>query len=297
MTISARDPGRVLLTGGRGFLGRALTQRMARDGIRFVASDISGDPSCDITDAAAVEDMVAKGGFDTILHCGAVSGPMLLSDRPAEIWRINATGTVNILEAARRHSVRRVVVCSTSEVYGDLRGAVDEDTLARPRNLYGASKLAAEHAVLAYAAEHDVDAVALRLGWIYGPGRTTPTVLEAALRAVAAGQDAALDAHPDDMTHYIHVDDAVAGVMAAAVARTLPHRVYNISSGPALPMSDVIGTIIRAYPGTRLSLLAARPPEIHPDHVVAVRAQRDMGFQPRIPFDEGIRAYVRSLAT
>jgi len=291
-----RDPGPVLITGAQGFLGGALVRRLRADGVEVVASDADGgDAPCDLVDFAQVDAVVQQGGFTTILHCGGVSGPMLLRDLPLTIWQINATGTANVLEAARRHDGGRVVVCSTCEVYGDNTGPVDEGTPTRPTGVYAASKLAAEAAMLGYINEHRLDAAALRLAWIYGPGRRTATTLEVMLRAADFGKPTSIDAHPDDPTHYLFIEDAVEAVISAARARAVPGRIYNISAGPSLPMRDILGCILQFRPDARLTLAARRPPERHPSDLDNRRAAAELGFRITVPPAEGLKRYLDAL--
>ena len=116
-----RPLGRVLVTGARGFVGAALVEALAKAGEAVVGSDLGrsgtepGDfRACDITDPRQVDQLIDGDAFDTIIHCGAVSGPMVMADRPLEIWRINVLGTAHLLEAARRRRVGRFLLCSSS---------------------------------------------------------------------------------------------------------------------------------------------------------------------------------------
>lgn len=298
-----RDPGRVLVTGARGFLGAAAVGGLRAQGVEVVASDIgesgAGDTPithCDVTDFGQVETAIREGGFDTILHCGAVSGPMVMPDRPLEIWRINAGGTAHVLEAARCYGVGRVVICSTSEVYGTCSSSVDETTLPRPASVYGASKLAAEQAMLGYVGEHGVDAVALRLSWIYGPGRTTPTTLEQAIRAGLQGRDALMDAAPEAPTHYIHIDDALQGLLRAATVTTPEERLFNITAGPAVPMSQVARLVEQMSANVTVGCTAAAnsaPGITHIDNSLAARA---LAFKVAVPLAEGLERYRAALS-
>lgn len=292
---AGRALGPVLITGAQGFLGRALEDTLRRAGAEVVATDVAGAIRCDITDPQGVGELIAAGRFGTILHCGAVSGPMVMPDEPERIWRINATGTVNLLEAVRRLGTGRVVLCSSSEIYGETTGTVDEESLPRPMNVYAASKLAAEVAMLGYVRQHGVDAVALRLGWIYGPGRQTPTMLENLLRAALAGGGEMPGAHLDDPTHYIHIDDAVAGVLAAACSPEPGHRIYNISSGRAVPMAEIIATIERLRPSAHLRLAPGGPAPATPAGIDNGRAAADLGFRPAVTLEDGLRRYLASL--
>ncbi len=295
MTVQ-RDLGRVLVTGAAGFLGAALVRRLGGMGLAVTASDLAlQDAPCDLTDFAQVERLVGQQRFQTIFHCGAVSGPMVLADQPLAIWQINSLGTAHVLEAARRHAVARVVVCSTCDVYGDLTGTVDETTLPHPLTIYGASKVAAEAAMLGYVREHGLEAVALRLAWIYGPGRQTPTSLAAMIRAAAVGEALSIDAGPDDITHYLYIEDAVSGLVCAGQVAVLKERVYNISAGRGIAMRDVVATFRDLEPNAAITLSQAAAPSL-PAVLDNCRALRDLGFSPATSLAEGLWLYRDALA-
>jgi len=221
-----RRLGRVLVTGAAGFLGGALVERLARSGEKVVISDLdrgaespAGLTPCDLTQPRQVDALLQDRGIDTVIHAGAVSGPMVMADRPLDIWRINAMGTAHLLEAARRNRVGRFVLCSSIDVYGpSASGTIDEDTAFAPESVYGASKVAAEAAMTGYIREHGIDALAVRFSWIYGPGRRTPTTLERLIRAGLTGETVPLGEAASQRTHYVFIDDAVAGVLGAARA-------------------------------------------------------------------------------
>ncbi len=299
MSNPVRALGSVLVTGASGFVGAALVDRLRSDGAEVTTSDIVEDEAidfvCDVTDFGQVSSLLGNRPFDTVFHCGAVSGPMVMADRPLEIWRINATGTANILEAARNTKTGRVLVCSTSEVYGDLDGTVDETVLPKPNSVYAASKLAAEQVAQAYAAEHAVDVVILRLSWIYGPGRRTPTMLEAMLKSANGRMPAQFDAHPDDMTHYLYIDDAISGLLGAAEAAELHDVVFNISAGSGVPMSRIIEMIAELRPGSELTLNGMRSHVPCPIGINADRANDAFGFRPKVSLRDGLEATLQSL--
>src|SRR6185369_2746189 len=157
-----RRLGRVLVTGGTGFLGGALVKRLRRDGAETVISDLvhgaaapAGLRACDLADRHQVDALLEDQGIDTIIHAGAVSGPMVMADRPLGIWRINVTGTAYLLEAARRNRVGRFILCSSVDIYGpSSSGMIDDEAGLAPESVYGASKVAAEAAMTGYAREH-----------------------------------------------------------------------------------------------------------------------------------------------
>ena len=235
--------------------------------------------------------------IDTIIHAGAVSGPMVMAERPLDIWQINVTGTAYLLDAARRNRVNRFVLCSSVDVYGpSSSGVISEDTDFAPETVYGASKVAAEAAMTGYSREHGVDAVALRFSWIYGPGRRTPTTLERLIRAGLAGEAVTLDDNASDHTHYLYIEDAVAGVLAAAKALAgLPRRAYNISAGDGLPLGEVVKTLVSHLPRLRVSVRATRTPERGPTGFELTNAARDLHYRPQVSLSQGLRNYVEAL--
>jgi len=299
-----RRLGRVLVTGGTGFLGGALAKRLRRDGAETVISDLghgaaapAGLRACDLADRRQVDALLEDQGIDTIIHAGAVSGPMVMADRPLDIWRINVTGTAYLLEAARRNRVGRFVLCSSVDVYGpSSSGMIDEEAGLAPETVYGASKVAAEAAMTGYAREHGIDAVALRFSWIYGPGRRTPTTLERLIRAGLAGEAVTLGDRASDRTHYLFIDDAVAGVLAAARSPAgLPRRAYNITAGDGLPLERVVETLSGLLPQLRVSFGQRQSPEAGPTGFDLTNAALDLGYRPQVPLSQGLHQYVETL--
>lgn len=302
-TAPRRRLGRVLVTGADGFIGAALIERLRQGGEEVIASDLdrgaraSADfQACDITDPRQVEALFARGPFDTIFHAGAVSGPMVMADRPLEIWRINVLGTAHLLEAARLNGAGRLVLCSSCSVYGPMHGAlIDEATPPDPETVYGASKVAAEQAMIGYVREHGLDAVALRLAWVYGPGRRTPTTLEWLLRAAIDGESVMIDGSPSETTHYVFVDDIVDGLMAAGLAAGTPRLAYNLSAGSGLPFSQVVATIRDLEPEARIAFARGQIKETGPLGFDLTNAARDLGYRPRVALAQGLRRYLDAL--
>jgi len=175
---------------------------------------------------------------------------------------------------------------------------IHEDTDLAPETVYGASKVAAEAAMTGYAREHGIDAVALRFAWIYGPGRRTPTTLERLIRAGLAGDPVALGDSASDRTHYVFIDDAVAGVRAAAKAPAgLPRRAYNISAGDGLTLGAVFETLNGNLPRLWVSFGQRQSPEAGPTGFDLANAARDLGYRPRVPLAQGLQRCVEVLST
>jgi nucleoside-diphosphate-sugar epimerase len=300
-----RRLGRVLITGSRGFIGGMLARTLLQTGESVVTSDL-GDggtvatdfQACDISDAGQVDALFRGDTFATIFHCGAISGPMVKADRPLEIWRTNALGTAHLLEAVRRQGAGRFVLCSSCSVYGSTNGMViDEDTVPDPGSVYGASKLAAEQAMIGYGREHGVEAVSLRLSWVYGPGRRTRTNLERLVRASLGDRTVEIEGAPNEFTHYVHVEDVVAGLIAAASACSSPRQIYNISAGDGVPMSEVVAIVRALAPDLEVTFTNRSSSDAGQSGFSLVNARNDLGYHPRIALAEGLRRFREALRT
>jgi nucleoside-diphosphate-sugar epimerase len=304
MEIPQRDLGRVLVTGANGFLGTALLIELKNRQVEFVATDIagatplpSGMTALDVRDASAVRAVMERARFDTVFHCGAVSGPMVMADRPLDIWNINATGTANLLEAARLTKAGRIVVCSTVEVYGAaVSGTARETTRPQPDTVYGASKLAAEHAAETYHREHGLDTVTPRFSWIYGPGRKTPTTLAALLANSLSGAVTRIEAHPADMMHYLYIEDAVDGLLrAASVAQLKAERIFNITAGPGTLFSAMLDQVREVASDVRIDFRTRPVPVPGPAGFGQDRAEAVLGYRARTGFKAGLTRYLQAI--
>ena len=174
----------VLVTGASGLIGHAVRARLAAAGRPVLGVDMAAKPGqapvaiADLGDVHRLHALAAAHAVGAVVHCGAVLGPMVSVDNPYAIVQTNVVGTANILELARVRKLRRVVFCSSISAYGPTaapatEAGVPEDVPLAPSSVYGASKVAGEQLLASYRRQHGLDAVAIRLSWVYGPGRTT----------------------------------------------------------------------------------------------------------------------------
>lgn len=294
----------VMVTGAAGLIGRGVAERLLAAGRAVLATDraVPSAPlpfevvPAELTDAARLTALVSRG-VSAVLHCGGISGQMLAKDHPAGIFAVNAGGTVTLLELARLFSVRRVVLCSSVHAYGDTPPGMDPVTEAAPlaaREAYGASKAAAEAALRAYALGHGVDACALRLGWVYGPRRSTPSLTASMARDAAAGR-AATEVDHDGLhpVPLLHVEDAVAALIAALDAPEVRGRAFNVTGGPNLSFAAVAARIAALRPGWRARFTPGRRLEEYRQGSFALEAAAEaLGWTPRVTPEEGLAGYL-----
>jgi UDP-glucose 4-epimerase len=295
----------VLVTGGAGLIGMALRKSLAGKGHEVTAIDVTdfgrGDPTLEIisiTGPAALAALFARRRFDAVVHCGAISGPMLARGEPLKIVEVNIDGTALLLDLARRHDVRRFVFCSSISVYGHAGKAdIIEDTPLRPTSVYAASKVAGEQLLQAFAAEYGLSALSLRIGRVYGPYRRGNCHLAALIRDAAAGEATTIPCDPQFLYHYVYVDDVVEAQIAALTAATFSFGAYNVGSNEALTMPQIAEIARSAIPDARPKLIAGADdvPDIQTIFNVS-RIAADLGWRPRFDLASGLKAYQNAMS-
>lgn len=290
----------ILLTGAAGLIGRALRRRLAERGDTVIAIDRLGSDGilpCDLTEVHRLHEIGSLAS--AILHCGAISGPMVARDNPHLIVQSNIVGTANILELARVRKMRRVVFLSSVSAYGNTPEGIDpvpEDVVLSPTSVYGASKVAGEALVNAYASQHGVDGVSLRPSWVYGPGRTTACAIRTMIEDAQVGRPTHFPFGRDFYRQYVHVDDVASAVLLALDAHRLARRSYTITGDSFLTLGDVAATVRKVLPDADITMDAGRDPV---DDVQArfdiSAATSDLRYRPRIELEAGIRDYAGRL--
>jgi UDP-glucuronate 4-epimerase len=292
----------VFVTGVEGMVGYAVAARLRDTGYSVVGADQRIDGAtglgipvyqADLGDVHALYGALIEHGCTAIVHCGAISGPMLARDNPHLLIQSNVVGTLNILEAARRLHLRRVVFCSSLMVYGPNDGSeLHEDSPFQPCDTYGASKVAAEALVNSYAAQHGVDAVSARLAWVYGPRRQTACSLRAMLSDALASRPTHLATGGSALRQYVHVDDIAAALIALLQAPGLKRAAYNVSGGDYRPFPQIADMVRDIFPQAEITIGNAADPDDPLMGPLAIRAiEKDIGWKPAIPLAEGLKLY------
>lgn len=297
----------VLVTGSAGFIGYALTQELLRQGKHVLGYDLvksdhqhANYPSVvgDLNDIHRIHSIFKKYSITSIVHCGAISGPMLALDNPHGILQINIMGTANLLEAARVHGVEIFVYCSSGSAYGKTRpGVIDEQTPLFPNDVYGATKACGEHLVQAYSDQHGLDGVSLRICWVYGPRRRTDCVVRQMILDALHKRPTILDWGQNDYRQYIYIDDAVSALVAALDHPRLPKPVYNISGEAGyVSIAQVAEAVRSVLPEANIQLGPGADSNDAPRGAFDISAaKQDLGFAPKYSLVEGIRVYTNWL--
>lgn len=256
---------------------------------------------CDLADADAVARLAADHRVEACLHAAAVSNEAYAAPDPLAAIHANVGATANLLDAARRHGWRRVVLVSTGSVFQELddpAAPLLEDAPPSPLNIYGTTKHCAERLVALYR-RLGVSAATVRISWVYGPPvvSTSPTrgPIPYFLGRVLAGEAVRDPSGADFAASFTYVGDVAAGLLAAVAAPTLRHDVYHLGPGVNFTAGQVADAIREAVPGAVLELGPGTEPwttyTAPRGPLAGDRLMQDTGFAVAPTLGPGIRAY------
>ena len=292
---------RVLVTGGSGFIGSHVVDKLRARGHEPVIYDLRPSPwhaagsvetvLGSITDREALER--ALHSCDAVAHLAAVADVNDVHAEPEDAERINARGTVTVLEAARRAGVERIIYASTIWVYSDCQEeAVDEDTLLpAPSHLYTSTKLAGELYCKAYQELYGIDYTILRFGIPYGPRAREAAVIPAFVGKALRGEPLTLAGDGSQSRRFVYVEDLADGV-ALGLSDVAVNRVYNLASEENVSIKRIAETIREELGGVEIVHAPARPGDFGGKVVCSERARRELGWTASTSFAEGLSRYV-----
>lgn len=294
-----------LVTGGAGFVGSHLVDRLLADGHTvYVVDDLStGSASnvspnaefhrVDISDAAALRDAVVRFKPEVVFHAAAQIDVQRSIREPDFDARVNVLGGLNVLRAAVAAGARRIVYSSSAAVYGPpppTRVAVSETDPTRPMSEYGASKLAFEHYLSAYAARGLIEYAALRYANVYGPRQRSDGeagVVSIFTRQMLARERVTIFGDGSKTRDYIYVGDVVEAVVRAASGPI--GVIANLGWGRQVSDLELFREVAAATRYTKQPTYAAdRPGDIAHNCLDAAVAQRTWGWKPTVALRDGV---------
>jgi UDP-glucose 4-epimerase len=292
---------RVLVTGGAGFIGSHVVDKLIEQGITPRIFDMVPSPFHepgtietylgDISDVGALTH--ALDGCSAVLHLAAVADVSQVALDPGYAEAVNARGTLNVLDAARAAGVNRVVYASTIWVYHGLDGAaVDEDaTLALPTHLYTATKAAGEMYCTAYGELYGLEFTILRFGIPYGPRARPAAVVPQFVSKALAGEPLTIAGEGDQSRRFVYVEDLADGVVAG-LSPVAANRVYNVVGDEDTTVLE-IAQLVREHVGdVDIIHTAGRPGDFRGAEVDGSRAERELGWTAQTAFATGLERYI-----
>jgi UDP-glucose 4-epimerase len=295
------------VTGGAGFIGSHLAHALVAAGHEVrVLDDLSTGKADNLRavlnrielhqgDIRAEEDVRrALAGCERVYHLAALPSVALSVQEPLRCHDICATGTLRVLDVARRLGVRRVVYAASSSAYGDQPGDVRrEDDALLPLSPYAAAKLAGEHYCQAATAVYGIETVRLRFFNIFGPRQDAASpysgVIALFIAAMLQGKTPTIYGDGLQARDFVYVDNAVHALMLAGEAPAAVGKVYNIGAGGSVSVLDLVRHLNELL-GTAVvpQHQPARPGDVRFSQADITRARHDLGFEPRVAFRDGL---------
>jgi dTDP-glucose 4,6-dehydratase len=303
----------ILVTGAAGFIGsnfvRWWLERHPDDHV--VALDkltYAGDPRnldelgvrlavCDICDLDPTERLLAEESIDTVVNFAAESHNSLAVLDPGRFFRTNVLGTQALLEASRRHGVSRFHHVSTCEVYGDLpldsAEAFTEESPYRPRTPYNASKAAADHAVRAYSETFGLPVTITNCSNNYGPRQFPEKVIPLFVTHAFDDLELPLYASTQNRREWLHVDDHCRAI-ELVLEQGREGETYNVGSGLERSIEEIADLVLEltGKPQSLKTIVPDRPGHDRRYLLDSAKLRRELGWQPEISFEDGLRATV-----
>ena len=308
---------RVLVTGGAGFIGSHLCEALLQLGADVVAlDDLSGgdwanldgfgddvtQTTASILDADALNE--AMSGCAYVLHQAALGSVPRSIREPDLYYRVNAMGTLNVMQAAKAASVQRVVFAGSSSAYGDPPGDADtakvETMPALPRSPYAATKLAGEHTLRAWSHSYGVDAAVLRYFNIFGPRQNANSayaaVIAAFAKALHEGKPATIYGDGEQSRDFTYVANAVhANLLAARAEGPVRGEVCNVACGDRVSVNQLHAAMAEIWGGEAISPTyePGRAGDVKHSLADVSKGQQLLGYRPQVTFSDGLAQTVQ----
>jgi len=306
-----------LVTGGAGFIGFHVCQRLLKDGhavwtfddlndfyeprikrgnirdLQALAKSFTFVPG-DLADGASLDELLGNVKFDQIIHLAARAGvrPSLLE--PALYQRVNVEGTVHLLEAARRNGVKKVTIASSSSVYG-VNSKVpfsESDPIFSAISPYAASKLACEALGHVYHHVYGMDGVMLRFFTVYGPRQRPDLAIHKFARLMTAGKPIPVFGEGSTARNYTYLTDTQIGVIACT-KKEIGCEIFNLGESQTVTLSRLIELLEKNLGRTAIiDRQPLQPGDVPITYADISKARAKLGYNPRVKIEQGIPLFV-----
>jgi len=291
---------KALVTGGSGFIGSHVVDKLRDKGIDVRVYDgIMPTYRKDIEYyQGSILDITSLGfamhGIDAVFHLAAVADVKDVYNDPYRSESINVRGTINVLEAARNAGVKRIIYGSTTWVYSEAaQNQVDETTpLHAPTHLYTATKLTGEYYCQSYSKLYGMEVTILRYGIPYGPRARDGAVIPIFVRKAINGEPLTIAGDGLQFRKFIYVEDLAEGNVLA-LKNIGKNKIYNLDGKEKVTIKQIAETVKKIIGDVKIEFTPARPGDFSGKEVSSDLAKKELNWEPKISFEEGVRRYIK----
>lgn len=306
----------ILVTGGAGFIGSHLSEKLVAEGHKVIVVDNFHpfyDPAIkrkniegllkeenfslregDIRDMDFLRHVFQGGDLQTVIHFAAMAGVRPSLQQPSLYFEVNIGGTVNILELARTFGVQKVLFASSSSVYGQNQKVPfhEDDRVDHPVSPYGASKRAGEIACSTYHHLYGISISCIRFFTVYGPRQRPEMAIHKFVRQVAGGEEVPLYGDGHSFRDYTYISDAVDGVLRM-IRHSGGFRVYNIGESRTVELCHLVRLIEKLLgKKAKIRMLPVQPGDVPRTFADITRAKEELGYSPKVSIEEGLEIFI-----
>lgn len=308
---------RILVTGGAGFIGSHLIDRLLEDGLKVICVD-NFDPyydpilkmenikhhlkksrkqfklfRCDIRNVREMEKIFYNNKVDKVIHLAAKVGVRYSVETPMSYEDVNIKGTLILLELIKKYNVEQFIFASSSSVYG-IESKVpfkEDEIIDKPLSPYGASKRSCELLCYTYYHLYHIPIVCLRFFTVYGPRQRPDMAIYRFTTLI--GQSRVIQLYGDPIRDYTYVEDAVNGILLALKRQLKKYEVINIGNSNPVKLSKIIKLIEeKLHKKAKIKHLPRLPADMPVTWTDISKAKKLLGYTPKIRVDEGIEKFI-----
>lgn len=309
-----------LITGGAGFIGSTITQKLLEGGDKVVVVDnfndfydpqlkrenvknFLEDPNfklheVDIRDVEGLKSVFDENEIDIVIHLAAMAGVRPSIENPMLYQDVNGMGTQNVLEQAKAHGVKKLVMASSSSVYGNCKEVPFREDMIVDYAIspYAATKKANEVMAHVYHKLYDMNIIMLRFFTVYGPKQRPDLAINKFTRMMMDGEEITMYGDGSTSRDYTYIDDIVDGVIRACGYVDINENVYeiiNLGSNSPVSLKEmiaIIGRVLGVEP--KIKQLPMQPGDVDRTYADVTKAKELLGYEPKMSFEEGIRKFV-----
>jgi len=307
---------RVLITGGAGFIGSHLAERLlrARKRVAIVDSlddyydpelkranlrEIAASGQCefrqvDIREGARIQEVFRSVQPEGVVHLAARPGVRASFLQPQECVSVNVLGTLEVLEACRQNGVGRLVFASSSSVYGQASKAPfkEDASTCQPLSIYAASKASAEALAFTFSQAYGLSVVCIRLFTAFGPRQRPDLAIRKFASLIVAGNEVPIFGDGSLERDFTYIEDIIEGIVRALEVPA-SFEIFNLGNAHPVRLDCMVRTLEQALKKpVRMKFLPIPPGEMLLTHADLTKARRILGYSPQIGFEDGIRRFV-----
>lgn len=307
----------ILITGGAGFIGSTLADKLLEKNNKIVVIDNFNDyysPKLkeknikhnldnknyklyrgDICDKNLLSKIFEENKIDVVVHIAASAGVRPSIENPLSYVKNNIEGTVNILEVMKRKNVKKIVFASSSSIYGNCKEEIFSEDLkvSEPISPYAASKSACEQFLYTYSKLFDIQVVALRFFTVFGPRQRPDLAIRKFIDLIKENKPIPVYGDGTTIRDYTYVDDIVDGIIGAINYNDTPYEIINLGGGAPVSLNEMISTIEKVLnKKATIEHLPMQLGDVNKTAADITKAKKLLNYNPKTSFKEGIIKFI-----